>query len=190
MEFLYELDKRLLFQVNRNWSHPWLDAFFPAITDLHKGPLFFWIVVPLILGVLLWKYRKLGLMIFLLLLLALGTADLVGNHAFKKTVARARPGDSLKEMVIVRSPYGGYSFVSNHATNMFCLAKYTSEFVPQARIILYPIAILVAYSRVYNGVHYPSDVLGGGFLGWLIGLLYSLMGKELFDRIRRRKAFP
>jgi len=185
MTFLYELDKELLIKINRIWTLPWLDQFFPAITDLHKNPWFFWIAIPLLLGALWWKYRKPAFMIFLLFLLALGTTDLVGNHAFKKTVARARPGDTLKEMVIVRSPYGGYSFTSNHAANMFCFAKYVSEFLPQARLIVYPLAVLVAYSRVYNGVHYPSDVVGGAVLGWMIGLLYSLLAKELYERLRR-----
>lgn len=188
MNYLYELDIHLLITINRHWTHPWLDVFFPFITDLHKGPWFFWIVVPLIFGSLLWRYGRSSLMIFVILLMALGTADLVGNHAFKKPVARARPGDGVhKEMVIVRSPYGGYSFTSNHAANMFCLAKYVSDFLPQSRVIFYPVATLVAYSRVYNGVHYPSDVLGGGVLGWLIGWMYSYFAKILFEKLRNRR---
>lgn len=187
MDFLYELDKSLLLQINRQWTTPWMDTFFPAITDLHKSPWFFWIMIPLFLGLFLWKYKKLGVVLFVGLLLALGSSDLVGNHVFKKNVARARPGDSLGEMVIVRSPYGGYSFTSNHAANMFCLAKYASEFFPQGRIVVYSAAVLISYSRVYNGVHYPSDVVGGGVLGWIMGWIYSILGKEVFNRLRKRR---
>jgi undecaprenyl-diphosphatase len=187
MDFLYELDKSLLLLINRQWTAPWADVFFPAITDLHKNPLFFGAVIVLLLGLFLWKYRQLGIVLFLGLLLALGTTDLVGNQVFKKNVARARPGDYLKEMVIVRSPYGGYSFTSNHAANMFCLAKYVSEFFPQGRIVTYAAAALISYSRVYNGVHYPSDVLGGGIMGWIMGWIYSTLGKELYNRLRKRK---
>lgn len=187
MDFLYELDKSLLLLINRQWTAPWADAFFPFITDLHKSPVFFWIMIPLMLGLFFWKYRKLGVMLFFGLLLALGTTDLVGNQVFKKNVARARPGDYLKEMVIVRSPYGGYSFTSNHAANMFCLAKYVAEFFPQARVVSYSAAALISYSRVYNGVHYPSDVVGGGIMGWIMGWIYSILGKELYNRLRKRR---
>lgn len=187
MDFLYELDKSLLLLINRQWTAPWADAFFPAITDLHKSPIFVVFIILTLLSFFLWKYRKYGLMFFVGLLLALGTSDLVGNHVFKKNVARARPGDYLKEMVIVRSPYGGYSFTSNHAANMFCLAKYVAEFFPQSRVVMYGAATLISYSRVYNGVHYPSDVVGGGILGWIMGWIYSILGKDLYNRWRKRK---
>ncbi len=187
MDFLYELDKSLLLKINREWTAPWADAFFPAITDLHKSPWFFVCLVPLILGLFIWKYKKSGVALFVVLLLALGSSDLIGNQLFKKTVARARPGDTtLSTVLIIRSPYGGYSFTSNHAANMFCLAKYMSEFIPQATLIVYSAAILVSYSRVYNGVHYPSDVFGGGLLGWLVGWMYSILGKEVYNRLRKR----
>lgn len=186
MDFLYELDKSLLFKINREWTAPWADAFFPAITDLHKNPWVFSGIALVTLTLLFWKYKRLGIALFFILVLALGSTDLIGNRVFKKNVARARPGDALTTMVIVRSPYGGYSFTSNHAANMFCLAKYLTEFIPQARLISYSAAVLISYSRVYNGVHYPSDVLGGGILGWLIGWIYSILGKKIFNRLRKR----
>lgn len=187
MDFLYELDKGLLLQINRHWANSWFDVFFPAITDLHKNPWALLIIVGFFLTLFVKRFGRYGIGLFLILLLALGTTDLIGNRAFKKTVARSRPGDALSSVVIVRSPYGGYSFTSNHAANMFCLAKYVSELVPGARVLTYSFAALVSYSRVYNGVHYPSDVAGGGLLGWLIGWLYSLAGKEFFNRIRKQR---
>ncbi|MGZ3742441.1 MAG: phosphatase PAP2 family protein [Pseudobdellovibrionaceae bacterium] len=188
MSFLYELDKSLLLKINREWTTTWADFFFPAITDLHKNPWIFSGIALALLILFVWKYRKFGFIFFVILLLALGSTDLIGNHAFKKSVARTRPGDEPNAMVIIRSPYGGYSFTSNHAANMFCLAKYTTEFIPQMRWIVYPVAILVSYSRVYNGVHYPSDVLGGGILGWIIGWIYSILGMKIYKRLRKRVA--
>jgi undecaprenyl-diphosphatase len=186
MDFLYELDKSLLLKINREWTTPWADAFFPAITDLHKNPWIFGFMVLIVLATFVRKYRAPGFALFFVLLLALGSTDLIGNHAFKKNFARARPGDTIPAIAIVRSPYGGYSFTSNHAANMFCLAKYVTEFIPQARLITYSAAALVSYSRVYNGVHYPTDVLGGGVLGWLIGWIYSILVKMIYNRLRKR----
>ncbi|HEY8271470.1 MAG TPA: phosphatase PAP2 family protein [Pseudobdellovibrionaceae bacterium] len=186
MSFLYELDKSLLLKINQEWTSSGADIFFPAITDLHKNPWFFGAIATTLLILFVWKYRKVGLVFFVVLLLALGSTDLIGNHIFKKNVARARPGDEPSAMVIVRSPYGGYSFTSNHAANMFCLAKYTSEFIPQVRLITYSAALLISYSRIYNGVHYPSDVLGGGIMGWIVGWIYSILGKNIYNRLRKR----
>lgn len=188
MSYLLNLDKSLLYYVNAVWTAPWLDVFFLTITDLHKQLWFQIVIVPLMLALFLWKYRSQGFVWFIGLLLALSFSDLIGNHLFKNTFERPRPGDVPGNSVIVRSPYGGFSFVSNHATNMFCLAKYTAEFIPQVRIPFYIAAFLVSYSRVYNGVHYPSDVAAGGVLGWLIGWAMSAWLKWIFLKFRKRSA--
>lgn len=182
MDFLWNLDKSLLSLINQTWALPWLDVFFPRITDLHKE-LWFQIFFPLFVACLLfWKYRKFFLLPFCLLALAVATTDLSGNYLFKHTLQRTRPADVPGAQVIVRSPYGGYSFPSNHAANLFCIAKFMSEMTPQTRLLFYAAAVLGAYSRVYNGVHYPSDVLGGGILGWLFGWLFSGICKTLLRR--------
>jgi len=188
MDFILNLDKSLLYYVNSVWTTSWLDAFFPAITDLHKQFWFQIFIVVLMLGLFIWKFRKEGLFVFLTLVIAMASSDLVGNHLFKQTIARPRPAETLGQSVIVRAPYGGYSFTSNHAANMFCLAKFTAEMIPQVRIPFYVAAILVSYSRVYNGVHYPTDVLGGGILGWLIGWAFSALCMQGLKKLRKRFA--
>jgi undecaprenyl-diphosphatase len=186
MDFIVNLDKSLLYYVNAVWTSPFLDVFFPAITDMHKLLWFKIVIVPLMLGLFVWKYQKRGLLIFLGLLLTLGLSDVTGNHLFKKNFARPRPADEPGNSVIVRAPYGGYSLVSNHAANMFALAKYTSDFVPQVRIPFYIAAVLVSYSRIYNGVHYPSDVGIGGLLGWWIAWAMSALFKQLLIKLKRK----
>ena len=173
------LDRALLYLINTLGSTRWLDIFFPAITDLHKSPYFAMLVIPFFLGLFFWQHKKKGLWIFLGLILCLGVADFSGNQ-IKKNVQRSRPGDTAGVEVIVRSPYGGYSFASNHATNLFALATYSSYFVPQLTWPTFVLASLIAYSRVYNGVHYPSDVLFGAFLGVLIGYLGCFCMKRFF----------
>ncbi len=167
------LDRALLYLINTLGSTQWLDIFFPTITDLHKSPYFAMIVIPLFLGLFIAKYRRHGVWIFFGLILCLGLSDFTGNQ-IKKSVQRSRPGDTAGVQVIVRAPYGGFSFVSNHATNMFALATYATYFVPPLALPTYGLAFLVGYSRVYNGVHYPSDVAMGALLGILFGHFCSL----------------
>lgn len=186
MDFIQSLDKGLLSLINTVWTHPWLDVIFPAITDLHKVLWFQILVVVLILGLFIQKFKKKAYIVFLCLILALSFSDLIGNHVFKKVFERSRPGDVPNNSVIVRSPYGGYSFVSNHATNMFCLAKFTGDLIPQLRLPLYTAAFITGYSRIYNGVHYPTDVLSGGLLGYIVGFIFSLLCKLTLQRIRKR----
>lgn len=178
------LDRALLYFINTLGSTPWLDSFFPAITDLHKSPYFAIIVVPLFLGLFVWKYKMRGFLIFLGLILCLGFSDFTGN-LIKKNIQRPRPGDTVGVEVIVRAPYGGYSFISNHSINMFALATYSSSFIPPLILPTFALAAITAYGRVYNGVHYPSDVVFGSFLGILFGYLWS-MAISHFIKVKHR----
>lgn len=175
LNFILELDLGLFHLINTTLSNKYFDVIFPLITDLHKGLYFKLLVYPLIFLYLLWKYKKNGLVIFLFCVLAIASSDLIGNWGFKKNFQRPRPGDNPKIESIVRSPYGGYSFVSNHAANMFAFAFFMSFFVVRGRFYFYLLASLIAFSRVYNGVHYPTDVITGAMLGMLVAYIYILI---------------
>lgn len=184
LDFLLDLDKSLFILINSHWTTPWADQFFPFITDLHKHSLFKVLFVPFVLlAFLFFRGLKKGLIIFLFCLVAVGTADGLGNWAFKKTFQRPRPPETQGLIVNVRAPFGGYSFISNHATNMFVLATYTTAFFPTMAIPAFTFATLVAYSRVYNGVHFPSDVLAGALFGALVGLVISRLCKKILKKI-------
>lgn len=188
LEWILQLDQKLLLFINRDLSNSFFDRIMPAITDLHKAS-WFKVIVPLLLFLLFcYKFRlKKGSLIFVGLLVSLGLSDFLGNQLFKQTVQRARPGDTPSISVQVRSPYGGYSFVSNHATNMFNLATYTASFIPGSQVILYPTAALIAYSRVYNGVHFPLDVICGGLFGSMVGMTVTRLVRSLLKRIKEEK---
>ena len=166
----------------------WADQFFPAITDLHKTAFFKTVMVPLVLLIFMWRRGiKKGLMIFIFCLLGVLTSDGVGNWAFKKTVQRPRPAETQGLHVEVRAPFGGYSFVSNHSTNMFAFASFTAFIFPAAAAPMFAIATTIAYSRVYNGVHFPTDVICGALLGCFFGILFARLCLIAMERVDRKR---
>jgi undecaprenyl-diphosphatase len=134
--------------------------------------------VPLYLIILWMFYRLTGRRVILVLLFviaAITLSDQLSVHAFKEVFLRLRPchEPSLEGLVhLVRGKCGGqYGFVSSHAANSFNIAVFSLLLL---RKRWFTIAILfwaavVSYSRVYLGVHYPGDIIGGAILGAVIG---------------------
>jgi undecaprenyl-diphosphatase len=112
--------------------------------------------------------------------LGLLLTDVFCGQVLKNLVDRKRPPIEHSE-VIVRSPlYGNRSFPSNHAANMFCLAFLITAFAPSWKWYAYGLAILVAYSRSYVGLHYPSDWLVGAIIGTLVAWLVLKSTRRVF----------
>ena len=120
--------------------------------------------------------------------LTIGLTDLTAKHLFKEVFLRFRPSNNLEigeQLHIVNDYRGGaYGFVSSHAANMFAIT--TLAFLVLFKslskwwylIFLFP--IIISYSRVYLGVHYPSDVFCGALLGILIAwIFYRIIDKQL-----------
>ena len=181
-----QLDYNILEFINQTSASPWQDQFFPWITDLHKSALFAWFVIPLLLFCFYRKFNRVGLSLFLVLILSLAFNDFVGAQV-KNHFLRPRPFQNSELIVSQRSPADSKSFYSNHTSNMFTFATYTSAFFPVAAIPLFTLASVIAYSRVYNGVHYPSDILAGAFMGILWGLVFSQIIRRLLLKPKQEK---
>lgn len=171
LELLSGLDLGLLKLINISCSNAFFDLLFPSITDLHKTFFFKFVFVPFIAIFLSYKYRYRGFSIFVFFVAAIGISDFIGGQV-KHLFMRPRPFTTYAE-IIQRSPAGGFSFPSNHASNMICTAIFLGMFFPKYRRIFFGIAFLVLLSRLYNGVHYPSDALGGAIIGGTFGYLIS-----------------
>lgn len=143
---------------------------------------------PLYLYFIFLIYRRYGKnfwMPLLLIILAVGLSDFLSVHLFKNHFQRLRPCHqaALEPLVhLVKGKCGGsYGFVSSHAANMFALATglwLTLGRKATAGILLFLWASLIAYSRIYLGVHFPSDIIGGALLGASISLILNLIATK------------
>ncbi len=175
-EELINLDKDLFLLINQMGSEPW-DGFWMFVTNK-------WTSIPLYIILLILSYRHLGvkktLFVLLSVALLITCTDQLANF-FKYGVMRLRPcydpelGDQLR---LVKASCGGkYGYFSAHAANSFAIALFFgylfNKHIPYLKYILLLWALLVAYSRIYIGVHFPLDVLTGLAVGSLFGWTFA-----------------
>ncbi|MFT4537817.1 MAG: membrane-associated phospholipid phosphatase [Planctomycetota bacterium] len=158
---VYELDKALFYWINHGWTHPIADAFFPWITHLkNMGP----VIIPLVLWMLTRCGRR-GRICILTLGLTIAATDQFCCNVLKPGVNRMRPCNALEDTVLRVKRRKSPSFPSAHAANIFAAAVVFRLFYKRSIWIGLPIASAVALSRVYTGVHYPSDIACGALIG-------------------------
>ncbi len=127
------------------------------------------------------KGRKTALIILLIILLSDQTANFL-----KYLFHRERPCITLAQVRLLVGCGDSYSFPSNHAANIFASMIYLSYNYRSFSPVFIIIAILVAYSRVYVGVHYPIDVLAGILLGLTISAIIIAVEKNILTRWRKQ----
>lgn len=189
IEFLKELDKQLFLFLN-GLHVSWLDEPMHFISQKYN-----WIPLYLLLAVLIfYRYRYRGFIVMLFAIILITLSDQI-SHFSRDCFLRLRPthDPEIAEMVhTVKGKIGGmYGFVSSHATNSFALAIYIIHVLKDRFRWIVPVmlvwASLKAYSRIYLGVHYPGDVLGGILLGVLLALAVSYLWKWVDRRCFDRK---
>ncbi len=183
-QWILQLDYQVLKLINQTWASPWQDDFFPWITDLNKSRVFGWCLLPILLFFFYRKYKRVGISLCLMLILAVTFNDYIGAQV-KRHYQRPRPFQNLEIEAKQRSPADSKSFYSNHTSNMFTFATYTSAFFPAAQVPLFMLASIIGYSRIYNGVHYPTDVLAGAIMGLIWGSFFASLARRWLGRKKK-----
>lgn len=160
----------IFFFINRTLANPVFDVIMPLITEMGSGEgIFVLSFLPLFLAKK--EKKKAALLIWAGL-----TITYYLLHIIKNASGRPRPFMALPDTRLLIAE-NGFSFPSGHATQSFMAATVLSEFFA-GRVYYFCFAALVAFSRVYLGVHYVSDVLSGALLGISAGyLLVKLSAK-------------
>lgn len=162
------MDTSLFLLINRGLQNNILDTVMVFITN-RSYLLFFALLIPLF-----FTNRRKGLFVFLIAALGFFAADGIGG-LLKHLVERPRPCQVLSDARLVVKCLHSFSFPSGHATTSFAAASLIGHYYRKAAVPAFIIAVLVAFSRIYVGVHYPSDVLGGSVLGGAVaGLIIYL----------------
>jgi len=165
IDTLIEIDKKLMVFLNKTISNSIFDILMPLITNQN-----FLALIGVILIIYLGYFgEKKGRITLLVLLFAAGMSDAICAQIIKPWVGRIRPSHEFIEYInLLVSKGGKWSFPSNHAANSFAFATVLSYFYDKNKIILFSIASLIAFSRVYVGVHYPTDIFFGALTGYII----------------------
>ncbi len=178
LDYLNDIDTDVLLTVNG--LH---DAFQDALWWMVSAKWSSLLIFLALIWVLLHQNRRHTLLALAMLVLAFLLADQVSSGLIKQLVERLRPthNPALGDAVHIVNGYRGgmYGFVSSHAANSFAAATFIALLLRNRAVTIGMTvwALLQCYSRVYLGVHYPGDILGGMAVGMLSGwLAWLLMG--------------
>ncbi len=184
MSWLHTIDVAGFRFVNQTLSHPVLDVLMPFFSG---NPYFF---PALVVGgiALLWKGGTRGRLMIIMIALLLILGDSLVIAMLKHAVARPRPFQTLDGVHLLAGKGGSASMPSSHAASWFAAAFIAYVFYPRSWRVMLPLAVTVSVSRLYVGVHYPSDVLAGAILGagyaaaglWAANLLWQRLGGAWF----------
>lgn len=168
--------------IQDTFACPFLDKVMPIITIFgDKG--IFWIAVALIL-IIIKKTRKTGVMMGTALLLGL----IIGNVILKNAIARTRPYDvntAMQAELLVKA-LSDFSFPSGHTLASFEAATVLLIRDKRFGIPALVLAVLIALSRLYLYVHYPTDVLAGALLGTFIGIFACFLVDKIYKRFEKK----
>jgi undecaprenyl-diphosphatase len=210
MHWLQTLDTNLFLFVNRSLANPFFDWLMPILSG-SNGVKAGFVALAVLAGVAMLAFgRSRARLCVLMLALIVGTNDGLICNTLKHAVARPRPFVTLPQARVFGKIGDGYvppeidkngvdmaagkgshnSMPSSHAANIFATTMVLFLFYRKSTWFMLPLALGVSFSRIYNGVHYPSDVLAGAIIGAgyavaaaiAIESMWQSFGKKYFPR--------
>ncbi|SMC21859.1 undecaprenyl-diphosphatase [Clostridium acidisoli DSM 12555] len=167
-------DNYVLFIINRKMKNKYLDKVMPVITSLGNLGVV-WLAIAVIL-LFVEKNKSIGEVVILTMIFS----TIVGEGIIKHLVKRVRPCNQKNNSTLLIVKPISYSFPSGHTLSSFAAAEVLSIYFINYKIIFITIALLIALSRIYLYVHYPTDVIAGMLIGILCSKLIFIILQEIY----------
>jgi undecaprenyl-diphosphatase len=167
IDFLYSIDVSVFYFINGTLANPLFDKLMPFITEVKN----WYLVYVLLWFIILFEGGKYRVAMAIAMIFLITITDQVSSSLLKNLIERVRPCNALPDVHILVGCTGSFSFPSSHAVNNFAAAMFFSYYYKHLKWILFSVATIVALSRIFVGVHYPSDVLGGAIIGIFLGYI-------------------
>lgn len=178
IDVFVNLDENILLWIQNNLRNDTLTSFFKLITSLGDGG-FIWVIFTIIL-LLCNKTKKIGIMSAITLILA----SIMNNLILKEIFERTRPYEVVEGLNSVIGNMNSFSFPSGHTASSFAMATVLYRQLPfKFGILAIVLAILIGFSRMYLGVHYPSDVC----VGILIGIVSGYITVNFYNKFSNQR---
>lgn len=172
-----QIDVHVFKVINQVWTNGLFNKVMPWVTDWRNT----WWVFVILAVIWILAQRMKAVKVILGCALAVALSDSINHRVLKPLIKRDRPEVALgaaQVRLLVPSSHN-YGFPSNHASNSFAVATYISFIQPALAIVVYPLAWLISYSRIYVGVHFPFDVIAGA----LFGVIYAVIARRIIVAI-------
>lgn len=177
MPLIQNIDNFILICIKNNMNSHIMDKAMTAITYLGNGGAV-WILIAVLL-IINKKYRKIGFIVLAALILS----EVLGDVILKNVFQRIRPSANIPAANLLISKPLSYSFPSGHSASSFAAAGVLAKYFKKHAFVFLSLASLIAFSRLYLYVHYPTDVLAGVILG----LICSKTVIHIFKRICKKR---
>ena len=172
-EWITNIDFQILDWIQANMRSPFFDWLMPKLSLLGE-----WGIVWIVIGMILLFFRKTRRAAVIMLISTVAVL-LVGELLLKNTVCRIRPCNVRPYIDIPVKRPTSYSFPSGHSSTSFACASAIFIHRRTLGIFALMLAFLIAFSRMYNYVHFPSDVLAGALLGILFTAIAVAVAKAV-----------